>query len=70
MKRNIVLFIVMGALAAVIGIYVSATRLAPVAPEAAVVNRLFQQTMPDEKGVPQSLASLKGQAVLVNFWAT
>ncbi len=70
MKRNVVLFIVIGALAAVTGVYVSTTRLAPVAPETAVVSRLFQQTMPDEKGAPQSLASLKGQAVLINFWAT
>jgi len=43
---------------------------APVAATAsAPVDKLFQQSLPDSKGIKQALAQWKGKPVLVNFWA-
>src|SRR5471032_3434936 len=35
----------------------------------APVDKLFQQQLPDSKGIKQALAQWKGKPVLVNFWA-
>ena len=35
----------------------------------APVDKLFQQSLPDSKGIKQALAQWKGKPVLVNFWA-
>lgn len=69
MNRKVLLFGAIGIVAASVGVYVGNLRMTPSEPVPAVVSTLFQQTMPDDKGVPTSLAAFKGQPVLVNFWA-
>lgn len=69
MKSNLLLYGGIGLCAALIGIYVANSRLQPAAPQSQAVAALYQQSMANDKGVTQSLASLKGQPVLVNFWA-
>ncbi len=74
MKRNIVLAVVVGLLFAGAGMYFGTQ--APIGKTPAVAKTagetpgLFGRSMPDANGIPQSLASLKGKPVVVNFWAT
>ncbi len=53
-----------------LGIAVAWMRIAPSNVDAAASARLFEQTYPDADGAPLALATLKGRALVVNFWAT
>ncbi|WP_083444764.1 TlpA family protein disulfide reductase [Herbaspirillum rhizosphaerae] len=70
--RNILLFILVAAIAAGVGMYTSHKQNQPVpqTPEAKAVANLFAQTMPDVAGKPQALSQWKGKPVIINFWAT
>ncbi|WP_025917171.1 TlpA disulfide reductase family protein [Herminiimonas sp. CN] len=70
MKRNAALFVFTGLLFAAIGAYFGVQRLAPDPAQAAAVNRLLAQTLPDAHGQPQALFAWRGQPMIVNFWAT
>lgn len=69
MKRNFILFGAIGVLSALIGIYVANGRSSPAPAASQAVAALYQQSLPDAKGTVQTLATLKGQPVLLNFWA-
>jgi len=70
--RNILLFVLVAAIAAGVGMYTShkQTQTAPQTPEAKAVANLFAQTMPDVAGKPQALSQWKGKPLIINFWAT
>ncbi|EJL83388.1 thiol-disulfide isomerase-like thioredoxin [Herbaspirillum sp. CF444] len=70
--RNILLFILVAAIAAGVGMYTShkQTQTVPQTPEAKAVANLFAQTMPDVAGKPQALSQWKGKPLIINFWAT
>src|SRR5450830_2184033 len=68
--RNILLFVLVAALSAGIGMYVSHKKTEPQTPEAMAVSNLFAQTMPDTTGKLQPLAQWKGKPLIINFWAT
>lgn len=69
MKRNTTLFIFIGLLFAAIGAYFGVQRLAPDTAQAAAVNRLLAQTLPDAHGQTQALSAWRGKPMIVNFWA-
>lgn len=68
--RNILLFVLVAAIAAGVGMYTSHRQTAPQTPEARAVANLFAQTMPDAAGKPQALSQWKGKPLIINFWAT
>src|SRR5450830_187914 len=68
--RNILLFVLVAAIAAGVGMYTSHKQTAPQTPEAHAVANLFAQTMPDAAGKPQALSQWKGKPLIINFWAT
>ncbi|MBC7514702.1 MAG: TlpA family protein disulfide reductase [Herminiimonas sp.] len=70
MKRSTTLLLLAAVLFAGAGAWFGWHRLAPAAPQAAAAASLFGMTLPDMKEQPQALAQWKGQALLVNFWAT
>lgn len=70
MKRNILMFTVVGLLFAVTGGYFGLKRLEPATPSDMAVASFFAQSLPDSKNQPQNMAQWKGKSVLLNFWAT
>ncbi len=70
--RNILLFILVAAIAAGVGMYTShkQTQTVPQTPETKAVANLFAQTMPDVAAKPQALSQWKGKPLIINFWAT
>lgn len=55
---------------AALGGWFALRRYAPSDPAGAAVAMMFAQTMPDHAGQPFALSSLRGRAVVLNFWAT
>jgi thiol-disulfide isomerase/thioredoxin len=68
--RNLLVFVIVAALAAGAGIFISHQRSTPQPPEARALATLFAQTMPDVTGKPQALAQWRGKPLIINFWAT
>jgi len=70
--RNVLLFVLVAAIAAGVGMFTShkQSQPAPQTPEAKAVANLFAQTMPDVAGKPQALSQWKGKPLIINFWAT
>ncbi len=52
------------------GIWLAQTRYAPQPPAASALTALWQLTYPDVEGHPQKLSQWRGQAVVINFWAS
>lgn len=69
-RRRLGLYLGVGAAATAIGAGVAWWRLAPSAADADAVTLLWAQTYPDHRGEPFDLQALRGQALVVNFWAT
>jgi thiol-disulfide isomerase/thioredoxin len=70
MKRNILLVGIIAILSAVTGLYAGNRHLQAEAETQSASAALFALSLPDLKGQNQPLAQWKGQALLVNFWAT
>ena len=70
MKRNILIFTVVGVLFAITGGYFGLKRLEPETPRDMVAASFFAQSLPDSKNKPQNMAQWKGKPLLLNFWAT
>ncbi|HYD19254.1 MAG TPA: TlpA disulfide reductase family protein, partial [Patescibacteria group bacterium] len=70
MKKNTVLFGGIAILFTISGIFFAQYRLSPAAAESSAVSTLLSQSMKDADGKEQPLAQWKGQALIVNFWAT
>jgi thiol-disulfide isomerase/thioredoxin len=76
-KKNLPIYIAVAVVFAAAGAYLGlhkeqapATAAAPAATAVTgPVAALYQQTLPDAKGVATPLAQYKGKAMLVNFWA-
>jgi thiol-disulfide isomerase/thioredoxin len=68
--RNLLLFIVVGTIAAGTGLFLSHQRSAPATPQAHAVADLLAQTMPDVNGKPEALSKWQGKPLIINFWAT
>ena len=67
-KRFFIIPVALAALAA--GIWLAQTRYAPQPPAAPAVAALWQVGYPDLQGHRQALSQWRGQAVVVNFWAS
>lgn len=66
-------WLALGALAAAFGgfgAWVATRHYTVDAADAAAVDLLFELTLPDTHEQPQRLSALRGQPVVVNFWAT
>lgn len=70
MKKNVVLFGGVAILFAVFGIFLANQRFSPAPAQSSAVSALLSQSMKDAGGREQSLGQWKGQALVVNFWAT
>jgi thiol-disulfide isomerase/thioredoxin len=70
MKKNIVVYSVIGLLFATSGLYFGMKQAATPALLNSPVDILFAQSLPDTKGATQALAQWKGKPLVVNFWAT
>lgn len=73
MKKRTLLYIVAALFFTGIGVFVGTRNMPAQAvqtPEARIMSSLFAQTLPDEKGQPQSLAQWQNKPVIINFWAT
>lgn len=68
MHRKLLYFLPL-ALAALAGIWLAQTRYAPRAAPAPV-EALWRSSFPDPQGQPQALGQWRGQALVVNFWAS
>ncbi|NRR33027.1 TlpA family protein disulfide reductase [Oxalobacteraceae bacterium] len=76
-KKNLLAYAAIALLFGAMGAYVGLNKKDAAGPQTTAVapgvtgpvNALFQQSLPDEKGVQQALARHKGKALLVNFWA-
>ncbi|MDB5796726.1 MAG: TlpA family protein disulfide reductase [Paucimonas sp.] len=70
MKRQVLVFLLIGILFAGIGAYVGVKRLAPVAATDLAGAQLLAQSLPNPKGEQVRLDQYRGRPLLVNFWAT
>ncbi|RJF97772.1 TlpA family protein disulfide reductase [Noviherbaspirillum saxi] len=70
MKRNIVMFAVVGLLFAGIGVFLGYRQSDPAPAEATAVHALLAASLPDASGKMQPLSQWKGRPLVVNFWAT
>ncbi|HJV83617.1 TlpA disulfide reductase family protein [Noviherbaspirillum sp.] len=70
MKKNIVIFGIAAVLFALLGVFFGYRQTNSNKVEASAVEHLLSQSMPDISGKPQHLDQWKGQALIVNFWAT
>lgn len=73
-KRQLAPYFIIGLLCAALGIWYANQGQAPTPTPRATVSSaadaLYQHSLDDLDGVPQSLAKWKGKPLLVNFWAT
>lgn len=53
-----------------LGAWVASRRYSLKSADTAAIEALFESTLPDAAGAQVSLGSMRGQPVLVNFWAT
>lgn len=70
MKPKLPLFIAIGLLFAILGLYLGVNRLAPATAQATATAGLLTQTWPDAQGRPQKLSQWENKPLIVNFWAT
>ena len=70
MKRKLPLFIAVGLLFAILGLYLGVNRLAPATAQTSATTRLLAQTWPDAQGIQQKLSKWENKPLIVNFWAT
>ncbi len=76
-QKHLAAYVVVAVLFGASGAYVGLNKKPPAPPLTTTqpagvtgpVDALYKQSLPDAKGVPQSLAQYKGKAMLVNFWA-
>lgn len=70
MKKNILLFGIVGLVFAGIGMYAGTSRVAPKPAASTATSTLFAQSLPDVEGKSHPLSQWKGKPLIVNFWAT
>jgi len=61
--------LIAGIAAAALGIYAGHRATEPKAPADSAVAAFFSSKLPDTNGAPIDLATLRGQPVVINFWA-
>ena len=70
MQRKLPIFIAVGLLFAVLGLYLGVNQIAPATPQATASASLLARTWPDARGTPQKLSQWENKPLIVNFWAT
>jgi thiol-disulfide isomerase/thioredoxin len=70
MKKNVLLFGLVGLAFAAIGAFFGLKRIEPTPPHSPAVANLLAQSMEDVSGQMQPLSQWQNKALIVNFWAT
>jgi thiol-disulfide isomerase/thioredoxin len=70
MKKNSVFLLGVALVFTAFGAYIAQRHTEPAAADNSATSQLLAQTFNDTSGQPQALAQWKGNALIVNFWAT
>ncbi|ANH75035.1 thioredoxin-like family protein [Ralstonia insidiosa] len=68
-RTALIALLIAGAIAAALGIYTGHKATEPKAPANDVVVAFYSSKLPDANGTPIDLSALRGQQVVINFWA-
>ncbi|NMV39381.1 TlpA family protein disulfide reductase [Ralstonia insidiosa] len=68
-RTALIALLIAGAIAAALGIYTGHKATEPKTPADNVVATFYSSKLPDANGTPIDLSALRGQQVVINFWA-